>query len=875
MVYAAYDPELDRRVAIKLLLGERSDADGRARLVREAQAMARLSHPHVVHVHDVGTTDAGEVFVAMEYIEGHTLGDWMAAPRGVDEVLAIFREAGQGLLAAHAVGLIHRDFKPDNVLLDAQGRAKISDFGLAREVQVEARAREREVTASDVDVGGLGEANAASVDLTRTGMLVGTPAYMAPEQHLGDPADARSDQYSFTAALFEALYGRRPYTGATIAELRLRVLSGKLEVPAGSHVPRWIAPILARGLSLDPAARWPSMGALLDALSRDPVRTRRRWFAGGALIAALVGGALGLQRWRAAEVAAALEGCAAPEAEVEARFAAARPQLRAAILGTGSPAAERAAARVDAEIVDFAGRWRAAHAETCAAAHVRDELTPELLELRELCLRRHVDAGVAVVDTIMDADASVVERVHDLVRLLPAPERCLDLGYLARVRVDGPSAATRARQEEIVRKLARVRAAANAGRYKEAQERLDPLLAAAEATGSRGLLAQLRGLEGRVAADLGDLVRAEEAYLAGLEHALAADASQDAAEIANFLVYHFGYYRSDRKVAERWTRVAAGLIDQVDDDDLRMQHLNYLGALRSQASEYEAALAAYDEAAALASRVGVSSHDLASIANNRGVILNYLGRRDEAKAAHHAAIDALIGELGEVHPDVALTRNSLGTVLLAEGDLGGALAEFSTALELQQRLIGEAHPLIALTLINLGSAHVELGEPARGLAEGERALRILEGIGLSDEHIFAGYANLVIGEARGRVGDEAGAREASGKALRTLEENLGPAHAHVGVILMSLSDLDLRAGDVDGARERFARAEPILAASRELGVADLARADFVRARLLAADARREAAIAAATRASARLGELAPNYAAARAEIDAWIAAQAE
>ncbi|MCA9663104.1 MAG: tetratricopeptide repeat protein, partial [Myxococcales bacterium] len=506
-------------------------------------------------------------------------------------------------------------------------------------------------------------------------------------------------------------------------------------------------------------------------------------------------------------------------------------------------------------------------------AHLRGELTPELLELRELCLSRHLDAGLAVIDTIKDADAGVVERVHDLLRLLPAPQRCADLGYLARIRLDGPSAATRERKEAIVRKLARVRAAANAGRYKEAQERLEPLSAAAEATGSRRLLAQIRSLEGRIAADLGDLPGAEAAYLDGLEHALATDADHDAAEIANFLVYHYGYYRSDRKVAERWIKVAGGLIDQVDDDDLRMQHLNYLGALRSQASEYEAALASYDQAAELAARVGVSSHDLASIANNRGVILNYLGRRAEAKVAHHAAIDALVSELGEVHPDVAMTRNSLGTALLGEGDLQAALREFSTALELQERLLGGDHPLVALTLVNLGSTHVELGDPERARAEGERALRILEGAGIGDEHIFAGYANLVVGEARGRAGDEAGAREASGKALRTLEENLGPEHAHVGVILMSLSDLDLRAGDVDAARERFTRAEPILEASRELGEADRARVDFVRARLRAAGGERDEAIAAGRRASSRLAGLAPNYSEARAEIEAWLAEQ--
>ncbi len=182
VVYAAYDPQLDRKVAIKLILGERAGPGGQERLRREAQAMARLSHQHVVHIHDVGNAEGG-VYLAMEYVHGRTLRAWLEeSPREVQAILEVFLQAAAGLSAAHAAGVIHRDFKPDNILIDERGQVKIADFGLARQLG-----------------GGAGHADPrAAIGLTVDGSVLGTPAYMAPEQHLGASSDARSDQYSFS-----------------------------------------------------------------------------------------------------------------------------------------------------------------------------------------------------------------------------------------------------------------------------------------------------------------------------------------------------------------------------------------------------------------------------------------------------------------------------------------------------------------------------------------------------------------------------------------------------------------------------------------------------------------------------------------------------
>ncbi|MCA9553741.1 MAG: serine/threonine protein kinase, partial [Myxococcales bacterium] len=226
VVWAAYDPHLDRKVAVKVLHQRRGakGEEARGRLVREARTMARLSHPHVVQVFDVGLVEHegnDDVFLAMEYVEGQDLEAWVealpaAAPARWRQVLQVFLQAGRGLAHAHAAGVVHRDFKPTNVLVAADGRAKVGDFGLAR-------------LPGEVD-GGAGVPDAPSADyqlpLTATGDVVGTPAYMSPEQHRGRPADARSDQFAFAVALYEAVYGVPPFPGETFAARAVAVVGG-------------------------------------------------------------------------------------------------------------------------------------------------------------------------------------------------------------------------------------------------------------------------------------------------------------------------------------------------------------------------------------------------------------------------------------------------------------------------------------------------------------------------------------------------------------------------------------------------------------------------------------------------------------------------
>ena len=277
VVYSAYDNDLDRRIAIKLVHRNRARGDHQSRVRREAQAMARLSHPNVVQVYEVGEYE-DQVFVAMEFVTGPTLAEWTAAQSPSQArwraILDKYIEVGRGLAAAHAARLVHRDFKPANAIVGDDGRVRVLDFGIARAAEVGGSdsAAESEVVEM------AGSLDRLSTTLTRTGALVGTPAYMSPEQFDRRSVDARSDQFSFCVALYEALYEERPFAGDTPATLMFAVISGDIRpAPARAEVPAWIREIVVRGLANKPDARWGSMTELLDALARDPERQRRRW----------------------------------------------------------------------------------------------------------------------------------------------------------------------------------------------------------------------------------------------------------------------------------------------------------------------------------------------------------------------------------------------------------------------------------------------------------------------------------------------------------------------------------------------------------------------------------------------------------------------
>jgi serine/threonine protein kinase len=282
VVFSAYDPQLDRKVALKLLragLGV-TTKEARTRLRREAQAIAQLSHPNVVGVYDVGETEDGDLYIAMEFVEGDTLTTWLRTwPRTWREIVDVFLQAARGLLAAHSVGLLHRDFKPDNVLVGGDGRVRVTDFGLARSV-----------LAPDDAVRPKAEMTALNLALTATGTVLGTPRYMPPEQLSSPEIDARSDQFSFCVALYEALYGVHPLPGGTSVSM-LERNDKAAPPPEGTKVPAFIGRAVLRGLEADRSKRFPTMGALMSELTPRPARAPVRFAALGLALVLAVGGA--------------------------------------------------------------------------------------------------------------------------------------------------------------------------------------------------------------------------------------------------------------------------------------------------------------------------------------------------------------------------------------------------------------------------------------------------------------------------------------------------------------------------------------------------------------------------------------------------------
>jgi eukaryotic-like serine/threonine-protein kinase len=369
VVYTAYDPRLERKIALKLL---RPDRDGDARLLREAQTLARLRHPNVVAVHDAGTVD-GQMYIAMELVEGTTLREWLKEPRDWRAIVALFLQAADGLAAAHAAGIVHRDFKPDNVLIGRDGRAQVADFGIATTEQI--------------------------------GGVAGTPAYMAPEQRRGEPATAASDQYSFCVALHEALLGYRP--GGTPGTPR--------------RVPARVLAAIERGLS---EQRWPTMDALARALRRrSPVPYA---LAGAAAIACVGLAAFGALRTAHGDTAPTCSD--APAALAGIWDDGVRGELARRFAGAGGDAVfATLAPRVD----DYARAWVAERTDACRATHVRGEQSQARLDERNACLDTRLREFATRVATLREVTASNLASTPRLFDQLVAPAACGSRAALA------------------------------------------------------------------------------------------------------------------------------------------------------------------------------------------------------------------------------------------------------------------------------------------------------------------------------------------------------------------------------------------------------------------------------------------------------------
>ena len=695
VVIAAYDPDLDRKVAIKLL---RSGAwntgvasEGRQRLLREAQAMAKLSHPNVVVVHGVGTMGS-QVYIAMEYVDGCTLGKWLKEEkRSWRQIVAMFCRAGRGLVAAHAAGLIHRDFKPDNVLVGKDGRVRVTDFGIVG-------------TAGSVDEGegrpGAGPMSSRSTPLstplTSAGVLLGTPIYMAPEQLERAPVDASADQFSFCVALYEALYGERPFAGKSYDELSRNVSSGNFRSPrAEVSVPSWLRTVVRKGLRADPRERYPSMEALIADLENDPAVARRRRLTIAGLVVAFVllaaMAVVGLVR--GSRVDDPRERCRrnADEGLAEVWNERRSSELERAFTATAQPYFGESLAGTSTIVGKYAEDIVATRIEACEATHVRGEQSETMLGRRQRCLARRISQLAALMDGLLgQTDATVLERAVAAATRLSPVSACSDLDALAEA-VEPPAAKLAAAVDALHSRVDRVRVLAGLGQAQAAHDEAKAVVAAAGAIDYRPLQAVVLHRLGVAQLGIGATADAEATLRAAVQAAAQA--------------------KDDRLVADTWI----WLVEVVG----------------MQSDRLDEAMALQATADAAVARAGDYPIDRARLQATLARVLVTQGKPGEASAQQAEAIALLEQATAPTDLRVADYLVDHGRLLVSQGDHRAAAERFEKAHSIRERALGSRHPATARAAFELARASWLSGD------HGEREVALTE----QARQVFAASAN--------------------------------------------------------------------------------------------------------------------------------------
>jgi eukaryotic-like serine/threonine-protein kinase len=781
VVLRAYDPKLQREVALKLVHTGALDASAQARLIREARAMARLSHPNVVAVYDVELDDG--VVLVMEYVPGTTLGQWLQqTPRSPNEVVEAFLSAGRGLAAAHHEGLLHRDFKLDNVLVGTDRRVRVTDFGLAR-------AEGPRVSADAVHAGtghGLRTSDDArasgadlSLDLTDAGIVMGTPRYMPPEQAEGREIDARADQYAFCVALWRALTGRWPFEGRGRSLQRAKY-DGAPPWPRDVPVPRNVVEAVRRGLAPDPALRWSSIPALLTELSRNPSRRRRRLLAAGALTLAVVG-AWGTQRLQRART---LASCASEGARIDEVWNAARAgAIEKAFETTGVSYARDTWTRSRVRIDDFAQEWTHTRRSTCERADVEQTLGRDVAERSRACLDEHADTLEALLQQLEQPDATVIEAVGTAVASLPLVRACTDENLLRHREKPPSDADMRERVRALQSRLSMAFAAQTTGRHALALEHgqavLDEALAlpwAPLATEAKFAVAEALGLRASTA-----------------------------------MVFTLGERLAQPEDGMHWARLSRMLIDRLTlSDDLAVAELLHnVASIHVSMGEFEKAHALHEEARAIREKaLGPEHPGVASSLNHLATGRYAVGAHEDAKRLLERAVEIRQRALGPEHPSIASNLTNLATVNQTMGALEEARVLHERALAIQETNLGPEHPEVAAFLNNFASLRAAMGAHDEARAMHERALAIREKA-LGPEHPSVAVSLNNLANVYMKANELEEARALQLRAQPILEKALGPEHPSFATSLYNLGNVHRLSGELEEARQYYERAVTI------------------------------------------------------------------
>jgi tetratricopeptide (TPR) repeat protein/predicted Ser/Thr protein kinase len=700
-IYAAWDEQLRRRVALKFLHRVGTDEASEQRLFREAQALAQLSHPNVVSVHQVGRHE-GRVWLAMEHIAGQTLRAWaQPAPRTRAEILRIWLAAGRGLAAIHAAGLVHRDIKPDNIMIGDDGRVRIVDFGLVR------LAEAAHPSASET---GLSTVAEWSEGLTAHDGFVGTPAYAAPEQVDGGVIDARSDQYAFCVSLWEALYGKRP--------LRERRPDGLPVLREGERLPRRIHRALARGLMLEPSQRWTGMEALLAALEPP----RRRWLVPGVVGsgAAAIGLVAGMMMLGEPAAVVVEDPCVRAGNRLGEVWSADRLQPLSATLS------EAAVTRARELTNDWASDWQHVAREACEDVHVRQLRSPESLDRRGVCLDRRladlsalgvaVEAGqitedgelVAWLGRLEDPTDCMLDAVLASEITAPPPEHAEGIAQVRRI-LTGVQLETGGSLDDRISEGERALVRAQSIRW-------TPLVA--EAALALGWLHTIAGDGPRARLRLGEALDIAERVRDIELHARVWSALNGVERLVELDVER-----------ARWAeRRHAGVFEGFEPSGRqRARMLVDRGMTHELAGEVQQAERLLREAVSLLDDEGLAAAwEQAKVLRNLGNLLAYTGRAREGRALFDRARDLELGsssdaQVGGSARDSVANLLDEGIATIADGDPQRAVETLQLALDRATLEHGPRSEMVARAHVALAAAYDYLGQPNEVRAHAERA----------------------------------------------------------------------------------------------------------------------------------------------------------
>ncbi len=820
-VFEALDPELGRHVAIKVVRGA-SSAELRARLLREAQTAARLKHSNIVTVYDAGAVGE-EVFVAMELVSGGSLRGWLARKPGWRDVIRVFTDAGRGLAAVHDAGLVHRDFKPDNVLLDADGTARVSDFGLV--------GLERTAVA---------HGDATNPELTRTGTLMGTPAYMSPELFDGGAASPASDQFAFCVSLFEALAGERPFRATTIEQLKSAARSGDV-VAAPRGVPSWLVRLARRGLNPEPSRRFPTMHALVKELSETLGQRRLRTgiAIGTTALMVLVGGSTWFAR------ASPCSGFSVGDAW--------NPTVRATIASAlakeGAPGT--LITTVAADLDAYALAWVNAQRAACTATRVRGEQTEAVLEQRVACLdqrRRELNALTTLLST---PDTRVAQRAASLTGHLPDIDTCADLEAVKSERPLPQSPDERREVLAMREKLAQVFALSEAGHTKESLAlalEVDATLEQLQYTPQRAE-SQLR--IGQLNSFLSDFDAADKHLREAVLLATSSGQDRLAAKALGLQAQNLATAQRNGPESENAINLAIATLARVGNPEQSVDDLQFsLGTMREFQGRYaeaekawstclairlrehgpghprvatvynalgvvlddqgnpRKALEYFDKAESIwLSTVGPMHPNLASNYNNKAIAFSALGRKEEALVAHGKALEIRTKLYGPQSREVAQTLSNIAAEL-GHGHEAEAVEKYLQARALYVKLQGEESPDVARLDENLGSAYRDLGKFEEARASLLHSLQVREKL-LGPEHQQVGRSLHGLGDLLGSMGAAAEAVPYFERAAVIFEKTYGPKHQYTAYAWASLGDASFSLKKWPEAEEQFKHAEAI------------------------------------------------------------------